>query len=154
VPRKTVRRSAAGDRALLILEYFVGITALVGGLMLVARPDGSLLQAKMSALSGGPFEDWRVPGILLATLVGGEFLFAAEWQRRSLPLARELSILAGAGLVGFELSELVQIGFQPLEMIFGATGSAVLVLSVRQHSSEMHASKDDKKRRQPTEHVG
>ncbi len=149
-----MRRSAAGDRALLILEYFVGITALVGGLMLVARPDGSLLQAKMSALSGSLFEDWRVPGILLATLVGGGFLVAAEWQRGRLPHARELSILAGAGLVAFEFSELGLIGFQPLEMIFGAIGATVLVLSARQHSSEMHASQGDTTRRQTTERVG
>ena len=127
-----------GDRVLVALEYITGITALVGGVLLATRPDGSLLQAKVSALSGSPFSDWRVPGILLAVFVGFGFLFAAEWQHRSLPRAPDLSIVAGVGLIAFEITELVWIGFQPLEMIFGVVGAAVVALSVRQVSSETH----------------
>lgn len=63
---RVVRRATPGDRVLVALEYFTGVTALVGGVMLVARPDGSLLQAKVSALGGSPFSDWRLPGVLLA----------------------------------------------------------------------------------------
>lgn len=122
--------------------------------MLVARPDGTLLQAKLSALSGSPFEDWRVPGILLAVLVGGGFLSAAEWQRQRLPHARKLSILAGVCLVAFQLSELVLIGFQPLEMIFGAIGAAVSVLAARQQSSRSHPSRAHQTRGQTRERVG
>ena len=130
-----MRRTHVGDRGLVALEYFTGITALAGGVMLAVRPDGSLLQAKLSALDGSPFSNWRAPGILLAVLVGGGFLLAAEWQRRHLHRARELSIFAGVGLIVFELTELVWIGFQPLEVIFGFGGAAVAVLAVRQRSS-------------------
>ena len=41
-----MRRSSGEDRALVILECFVGITALFGGLMLAIKPDGSLLHAE------------------------------------------------------------------------------------------------------------
>lgn len=125
----------ADHRALVSLEYFTGATAVAGGVMLVAWPDGSLLQAKLSALAGSPFVDWRAPGILLATLVGGGFLLTAEWQRRHVHHARELSICAGVGLIAFEIAEWAWIGFQPLEILFGAVGVVVAVLAVRQGSS-------------------
>ena len=64
-------RMGIGDRVRLDLEYFTSSTAIVGGLLLVSRPDGALLQAKPSALATSPFDDWRVPGLLLAALVGG-----------------------------------------------------------------------------------
>ena len=130
-----MRRAVAGDRALVALEYFTSITALAGGVMLAVRPDGSLLQAKLSALDGSPFSNWRVPGILLAGLVGGGFLLTADRQRRNLPGARELSIFAGMGLIIFEFTELVWIGSHLLEAVFGIVGAAVAILAVRHGSS-------------------
>ena len=122
----------AEERILVGLEVATGALGLAGGLMLAARPDGSLLRAQMSALSGSPFTDWRTPGILLACLVGGGFVGAATWQFQKLPHARALSIVAGGGLVVFELCELAWIGFQPLEIVFGLMGAAVVVLATRQ----------------------
>jgi len=51
-----------------------GAAALVGGLLLAAAPDGSLLSADPAVLAGSPFADYRWPGVLLATLVGGGYL--------------------------------------------------------------------------------
>ena len=146
-----MRRAVAGDRALVALEYFTGITALAGGVMLAVRPDGSLLQAKLSALDGSPFSNWRVPGVLLGGLVGGGFLLTADRQRRNLPRARELSMLAGMGLIIFELTELVWIGFQPLETVFGIVGAAVTILAVRHGSSMPQLPKaEDRECKTPT----
>jgi hypothetical protein len=116
---------------LIGLELVTGVAGAVGGVLLVARPDGSLLQAKLSALAGSPFADWRIPGVLLATLVGGGFVATGLWQWRGGWHARELSLLAGLGLVAFEGAELAWIGFQPLEAVFGAVGLAVMGLAWR-----------------------
>jgi hypothetical protein len=113
------------------LELFTGVAGAIGGLLLVAEPDGSLMDAKLSALAGSPFSDWRIPGVLLATLVGGGFLVAGLWQWRDGWHARELSLLAGLGLVAFEAVELVWIGFQPLEAVFGGVGVVVAGLAWR-----------------------
>lgn len=126
-----MRCSVAGDRALVPLEYFTGIPALAGGMMLAVRRTVRCCRP----LDGSPFSNWRVPGILLAVLVGGGFLLTAESQRRHLPHARELSIFAGVGLMVFELTEVLWIGFQPLEAVFGVVGAAVTVLAVRKGSS-------------------
>jgi hypothetical protein len=95
-----LRRPGAARRALVALELVTGFTGLVGGVLLAAAPDGSLLRADPATLAGSPFSDWRVPGVLLAGLVGGGFLLAGWWQWRGHQYARELSMAAGAGLVG------------------------------------------------------
>jgi hypothetical protein len=134
-PRPSSSRSRTA-RLLAGLEIATGVAAVVGGGLLVAAPDGHLMQADAAVLAGGPFTDWRLPGVLLATLVGGGYLLAGAWQLRNGPLARELSMAAGAGLVVFELAELAWIGFQPLEAVFAAVGATVLVLAVRQPRRE------------------
>jgi multisubunit Na+/H+ antiporter MnhB subunit len=112
------------------LELVTGAAALAGGALLVAVPDGSLLRADPKALTGTPFADWRVPGLLLATLVGGGFLLAAYWQWRNRRHARTFSMFAGAGLNAFEAAEMTWIGFQPLEAVFVAVGVVVIALAL------------------------
>jgi hypothetical protein len=123
-PGRRLRR-----RVLLGLEVVTGATAVGGGVLLAVAPDGSLLRADPAALRGSPFFDWRPPGVLLATLVGGGYLLTAWWQRRDGRWARQLSMVAGAGLVAFEAFELAWIGFQPLEAVFAAVGASVLLLA-------------------------
>jgi hypothetical protein len=123
------RPSGAAQRTLVSLELVTGATGLAGGVLLAAAPDGSLLRADPATLAGTPFSDWRVPGVLLAGLVGGGFLLAGWWQWRGYRHARELSIVAGAGLVCFEAAELAWIGFQPLEALFAAVGVVIIVLA-------------------------
>jgi hypothetical protein len=122
--RSTVRR-----RALIALEMVTGAAGLAGGVLLAAAPEGSLLRADRAVLAGTPFSDWRVPGVLLAGLVGGGFLLAGWWQWRDGRYARELSMAAGAGLVCFEAAELGWIGFQPLEAVFAAVGVSIVALA-------------------------
>lgn len=97
----------------------------MGGMLLAIAPDGSLLHADSAALADSPFVDWRLPGTLLAGLVGGGLLAAGIWQRRDGWHAREVSMLAGVGLVGFEVAELAWLGFHPLEAVFAAVGMGI-----------------------------
>lgn len=90
-----------------------------------------LLRADPAVLAGTPFSDWRVPGLLLAVLVGGGYLLAGVWQWGNRWHARELSIFAGTGLVAFEAAELAWLGFQPLEAICAGIGLAVIALGRR-----------------------
>ncbi len=50
------------------------------------------------------------------------FLLAGWWQLTDRRHARELSVLAGAGLIAFEAAEWGRIGFQPLEALFALVG--------------------------------
>jgi hypothetical protein len=131
VPRAPRRVMSRRPRRVLVgLELFTGATALVGGVLLAIAPDGSLLAADPAVLIGSPFADYRWPGILLATLVGAGYLLTGFWQARSGVGARALSVFAGVGLVVFEASELLWLGFQPLEAVLAVIGAAVAVLAV------------------------
>src|SRR4051812_28821719 len=112
-------------RVLVGLELFTGATALVGGVLLAIAPDGSLLAADPAVLTASPFADYRWPGFLLATLVGAGYLLTGFWQARSGVGARALSVFAGVGLVVFEASELLWLGFQPLEAGLAGIGGGV-----------------------------
>jgi hypothetical protein len=125
------RRRFRGERALIGIELCTGAAASVGGILLAIKPDGSLLRADEAALRRSPFSDWRLPGVLLASLVGGGFVTAATWHLRGGAHARELSLLAGAGLIAFEGAELRWIGFQPLEGVFAGVGLLVAALASR-----------------------
>ena len=116
-------------RALSFVELATGAMAIVGGLLLVVRPDGSLLKAGPAALASSPFQNWRLPGILLAVLVGGGYLLSAWWLWRQHRFGCELAMLAGLGLIVFEAAELAWIGFQPLEALFGVVGALVITLA-------------------------
>lgn len=114
----------------MALELFTGATALLGGLLLAVAPDGALLRADPAVLAGSPFTDYRWPGVLLATLVGGGYLITGLWQWRSGAGARALAVAAGVGLVGFEGCELLWLGFQPLEAVFAIVGAAVATVAL------------------------
>jgi len=117
-------------RVLAGIELFTGVAGLAGGLLLAAAPDGSLLNADPAVLVDSPFTDWRAPGILLASLVGGGYLVTSVWQWRAGRGARWLSALAGIGLVAFEGAELIWLGFQPLEAVFAIIGTTVTALAL------------------------
>lgn len=115
----------------MAVELATAAVALAGGALLAAAPDGSLLRADPAVLAGTPFTDWRVPGLLLALLVGGGYLLAGLWQWGNRWHCRELSVFAGAGLMAFEAAEMGWLGFQPLEAVFAVVGVTVLALAWR-----------------------
>jgi hypothetical protein len=142
-PRRATGLNTRGIRAgriLVRLELATGGSALLCGGLLVLRPDGSLLGLPTRVLVGGPFADWRLPGLLLAGLVGVGYLAAGAWQRGRYPYRRELSVLAGIGLVVFESAEWAWLGFHPLEAVFMGVGAAVVGLAVAVGNSTASAA--------------
>jgi hypothetical protein len=109
------------DRQLGVIELATGAAAVVGGILLAVRPDGSLVSADSNVLQGSPFSDWRLPGVLLATLVGLRLLGTGAWQLAHGRYRHELSLFAGIGLICFEAAELAWLGFQPLEAVLART---------------------------------
>ncbi|MDQ1668305.1 MAG: hypothetical protein QOE40_366 [Actinomycetota bacterium] len=138
VERQSRRRGITGpsarqDRARRVLvkvELGTGGSAFLCGGLLALRPDGSLLGLPTRVLVGAPFSDWRLPGLLLGGLVGVGYLGAGMWANARYPYSRELSVLAGVGLVVFEAVEWGWLGFHPLQAVFMAVGAGVVRLAV------------------------
>ena len=55
---------------LIVLQFLLGLGALISGAMMIAFPDGSLFQMPLSMLKYSPFSNFLIPGIILFTTVG------------------------------------------------------------------------------------
>ena len=53
-----------------ILQIFVGLGAIICGILLIAFPDGSSINLPLSLLRGSPFTDFFIPGIILFSVIG------------------------------------------------------------------------------------
>jgi hypothetical protein len=90
--------------ALFVIELFVGIWALIGGVGLVTGVI-PFLRMPVAYLQGTPFTDYTVPGLLLLLAVGGSSLLAAATIFFGREVGVLTSALAGLILVGFEVVE-------------------------------------------------
>jgi hypothetical protein len=55
---------------LCLLHIFLGFNGLIGGILLMAKPDGSLLGMQTDWLIHSPFKDYLIPGLLLSVFLG------------------------------------------------------------------------------------
>jgi len=75
----------------------LGLGALAGGIALVSRPDGSVMHFDIAILSGSPFTDFTIPGLILGGLFGmGSFVVAGLGVARA-RLAPFLAFVIGCG---------------------------------------------------------
>jgi hypothetical protein len=74
-------RRGRAHRVIVAVELLTGGSALLCSGLLALRPDGSLLGLPVRVLAGGPFSDWRLPGLLLGGLVGVGYLVAGILER-------------------------------------------------------------------------
>jgi hypothetical protein len=67
----------------IALQFLLGLGAFISGGMLMAFPDGSLLQMPTSMLQYSPFRDFLIPGMILFALLGVFPLAVAYslWQK-------------------------------------------------------------------------
>lgn len=70
---------------LFILVSFIAITAALSGLLMISDPGGSILNLPLSLLENTPFINYRIPGILLTTMVGGVNLIAVFYNMQRHP---------------------------------------------------------------------
>jgi len=106
-PAAMSRRLPTLGRLAMVLEIFLGIGALFGGIQFILAPDGHLLGVPLGMLAGTPFRSFLVPGLLLFTFVGlGPMVAAAITARRRAigPLA---AFAVGLTLMGWITVEMV-----------------------------------------------
>src|SRR6202035_5195079 len=106
-PASSSRRFSTLGRLAMVLEIFLGIGALFGGIQFILAPDGHLLGVHLSMLAGTPFRSFLVPGLLLFIFVGlGPMVAAAITARRRAigPLA---AFAVGLTLMGWITVEMV-----------------------------------------------
>jgi hypothetical protein len=94
---------------LIVLEFFLSITAILGGLALLA----GLGAPPVEMLAGSPFKDYTIPGLALAVIVGGGALAAAILLLRRHKWSALAAAASGVIIIFFEIVEVISIGMTP-----------------------------------------
>lgn len=128
IPRPAMNRAGKTAVGLLIL---LGAGALGGGISLVARPDGSVMQFSVRLLAGSPFPDFFVPGLILGGLFGVGSVVVALLGLRRWRIAPFLAFAIGCGQMIWIAVELAIIKeLSVLHPTFFGVGLAIAVASV------------------------
>jgi hypothetical protein len=124
------------------LAAFVAVTAIQGAIFVVPTMPSSVLHQGVLAL----FPDYAVPAIALGVLCGGAALIALVTVFVWPQLGALAAVVAGAFMIGFELVEIVVVGFTPaqtpdqfpawLQVIYLAVGTALVILGLRLWKAE------------------
>jgi hypothetical protein len=120
--------------ALLVLEGFVCLTAVAGGVTLVvatlanATP-GAVVPA-IRYLEGSPFRSYLIPGALLALVVGGTQGIALALVARRSSNALVATVIAAMGLNIWVFVELVVIPFSWLQVVYFVASLAEIALAM------------------------
>lgn len=109
----------------------LGVSALLGGIMLIIDPTGGALSLPLSYLAGSPFRDYLVPGIILFGVFGigsGVVLYGVlRWR----PWAWVGAVGLGLGQIVWIAVEMWIIGeLHPLHIIYGGLGLALVGLAL------------------------
>lgn len=117
--------------ALVVVALFVALTAVGGGVAMALGVDSNVDPAW---LEGTPFRSYRVPGVLLAGLVGGSALAAAVALFLDDTVGAGMAVIAGAILAGWITAEVRMLN-QPdaptaTEILYFAVGLAMVGLGL------------------------
>ncbi len=107
----TARR--AEGIALLALQVFATLSAIAGGIALLA----GTIDLPAEWLDGSLFSDYSIPGIILAALVGGTQLVALLYTLRRAESYLLATGLAGGVMMGWIIGELIIVGSNDATMI-------------------------------------
>lgn len=125
-------------KLLMLSTGFVAVTAIPCGLLMMIKPDGSLLQLELNLLSRSLFPDYFVPGIALAFFAGGVNLVALIklWKRKT--NAMNWAVSGGLMIIVFEIVQISSIRiFDWLQLLYLLIGFCIVLMSLQIKHKEL-----------------
>lgn len=115
---------------LFLLTAFVALTAIFSGALLVSYPDGSLLHLSVALLKETPFNNFRLPGILLTVAVGGTNLVAVMFNMQKHPLQYNWAIAGAIVTIGWIVVQMLLLSFTHwLHIVYLSIGVLMILLA-------------------------
>lgn len=125
----TQRRNKGLVTGLGVLQVFIGLGAVGGGLVLVLEPSGSYLGIPLELLKSTPFSTYLVPGIVLLMVNGAGSLVGAAASFTRHRYAGETAMALGVFLVAWIMLQVYWFtGFHWLQALYLGLGLLEFVL--------------------------
>ncbi len=113
-----------------ILLFFVAITALISGVIIILYPDGSMMQMSTDLLKTSPFKTFLIPGIVLTVFVGGSSAVALVLNILKNKRRYEWAIAAGVMTCGWVIVQMVLINiFFWLQFVYLGIGILMILIA-------------------------
>ena len=96
-----MKKSKGLVNGLVVLQMFIGLGAVGGGLLLILKPSGAILGLPLDMLRNSPFSNYLVPGIVLLLVNGLGSLVGAAASFRRYRYAGETAVALGAFLAAW-----------------------------------------------------
>ena len=123
------KKSKRLANALGILQLFIGLGAVAGGLGLVSEPSGANLGMPLEMLNQSPFSDFLVPGLVLIIVNGLGNIAGSVLSFKLFHHAAEIALALGAFLVAWILIQVYWIHtFHWLHALYLSLGILELAL--------------------------
>lgn len=117
---------------LFILISFVSLSALFTGILLMGVPDGSILDLSLSLLKNTPFDDFQIPGMLLAILVGGVNMLAVFYNIKRDEKRYEYAFWGGFSLVIWVIAQFLIINISLwFDLFYLTIGISIILLALQ-----------------------
>lgn len=114
-----------------------GVTAIGGGIALVASPDGALLRMPTSALLHSPFSTFLIPGLLLLFVIGLGNVIAGWLVIRDRLTANLWAFSGGAALLGWIVTEMAMLRtIHVLQLVFFGIAVVIMIDALRRRLDE------------------
>jgi hypothetical protein len=111
----------------IFLLFFTGITALLGGGALIFDPSGGPLKMDTAMLSGSPFDNFLIPGLILFLFVGVSGIIIAFLMIGDKSYSTRLVLNQGIVLIVWITAQVLMIQqFHILQMLYFAIGVAFI----------------------------
>lgn len=123
---------------LFVLSGFIGLSAVLSGMLMVLHPDGNLINLSIALLEGTPFKDFQVPGLLLAFLVGGINCMALLYQIQKHPKRFNWAIAGGIMVCLWIIVQMMLIhSVYWLHFVYLAAGILVILTGLHLKGKEL-----------------
>lgn len=115
---------------LLLLVSFITVTAVVSGLLMISNPDGKILGLSTELLGGTPFQDFRIPGMLLTIFVGGTNLIAVIFNLQRNKNRYNWAMAGGSMITGWIVIQMILINITYwIQFLYLGIGVLIILLA-------------------------
>jgi hypothetical protein len=115
---------------LFILVAFIAVTSTLSGLLMISKPDGSILNLPLTLLKGTSFKNFLLPGILLTVIVGGTNLLAVFYNMQRHPKCYNWALAGGIMISGWIIVQIMILNAAHwLHFVYLSVGLIIILIA-------------------------